>query len=168
MFLFFSNVFYYFQRPIVAFSIENKKVLNAKKLQMEKSKLNNPTYQQKRENKKESDTAKNTFKKNKKASAEPTGDFVGLSAKEGHTKMRSKYKLTTQANIHHETLKQRKKQLKNKKKTFMESKKDFIRQPQQKQNTKKKKVDKDNFTDLVNKYKTNLIVNKKAKNKWYE
>lgn len=53
---------------------------------------------------------------------------------------------------------------------MQENKKESIRQPKQKQNTKKKKSqEKDNFSNLVNKYKSKLTgANQKVKSKWYE
>lgn len=95
--------------------------------------------------------------------------FTGVTAKPGGVnKMRSKYKLRTQAQLHHENLKKEKKKQKTMKKSLQERKQDFIRQPSQKQGKGKKDKD-DNFAKLVNKYKSNLITNTTAKkNKWYE
>lgn len=144
----------------MAFSIENKSVLNAKKKRIEKSKLNNPTYLKKHPN---APKPKENPNKKPTRQSEPA-EFMGVTAKQGDTKFRSRTKLKTQAMIHHENVKKRKKQLKRK--LDKTTKKEPIRQPQQKRNAKKPEPD--NFSKLVNKYKTNLSVGSAKIKKWYE
>ncbi|XP_077299400.1 RNA-binding protein 28 [Arctopsyche grandis] len=112
--------------------------------------------------------------------AEHEEGFVGETAKPGKlSKMRNRYKLKMQANMHKENVKQEKrlKKITNQKK--MVGAKEKIKQPKQKQNTsekKKKRVMSENrsdknFSDLVNKYKSKLVAGssaQKVKSKWYE
>lgn len=164
------------QRPIVSFSIENKAVINRKNKRMEKSRMNNPNYKKNIENVEQNKDDNNKSKKKKNSEVnEEELEYSGVQAKEGQTTMRSKRKLTAQADLHRQRVKDRKKMLKMKKKSLSERKQQHIRQPQQKQNTSSKKKkksnsDTDNFSKLVNQYKSKLITvaDKKAKSKWYE
>lgn len=106
--------------------------------------------------------------------------FVGETAKPGKlSKMRNRYKLKMQANMHKENVKQEKRLKKITKQKTMTGAREKIKQPKQKQNTsekKKKSVMSENmndkkFSDLVNKYKSKLVAGsstQKVKSKWYE
>lgn len=95
-------------------------------------------------------------------------DFTGVSAKPGISKMRSRYNLKTQAAIHHQHLKEKKKKAKLGKKSLEKRKEDFIKQPRQKIAKGKKKED-DGFSKLVNMYKNKIMsAPAESKTKWYE
>ncbi|XP_018561291.1 RNA-binding protein 28-like [Anoplophora glabripennis] len=166
------------KRPIVTFSIENKKMINAREKRLEKSKANNlgKDKVQKTEQKEKNTFTKISRKRKYNETREVTttseneiNPFSGVAAKPGtKQKMRSRYKLSTQAKLHYENLKKEKKKQKNSKKTLKEKKKDFIKQPKQKIN--KNSGERDNFSKLVNEYK-NKLVNAESfakKTKWFE
>lgn len=168
------NVFSSSKRPIVAFSIENLTMVKAKEKRLLNSRLRNPKYKEnnvqptklKEENKK----LQNRKRKLDGVKIEEADQFSGVAAKPGVSKMRTKYNLKAQAKLHHENLKKEKKKLKYSKKTLQQKRKEFIRQPQQKVNKKMKtKVDTDNFSKLVNRYKQTLLaVPPEKKARWYE
>ncbi|XP_063701847.1 RNA-binding protein 28 [Culicoides brevitarsis] len=189
------NIFGKNNRPIVSFSIEDKKAINLKQKRLEKSLLNNPTYQAKLEKEKnpdekpkkkaeenfpgkfvllkrpaddDDDTNENPKKKKKTEDA----DFVGLEAKEGVTRMRSRSKLDAQAQKHAENTHKLKKQQKR-----LKLQEEIRKEKQEIGRTKKKKVEKDdNFGELFTEYKnlfkaatsTDKEVVKKKKQKWHE
>ncbi|XP_044739104.1 RNA-binding protein 28 [Chrysoperla carnea] len=169
------NIFTPATRPIVAFSIENKLMVNAKQRRLEKSRQKNPLCKQfnyedngKNQNKQDrgvkrkfpfkEDRNENNNEKNSKR------EYTGITSKPGMSKLRSKFKLRAQAQVHHETLK-KEKSLKRKKLQLL-TQKQPIRQPKQKMN--KRKQEKDDFSKLVNKYKSTLTANVVKKSKWYE
>lgn len=163
------NIFSASKRPIVAFSIENKSMVNAKQKRLEKSLQYNPNNKKFngpiKNNKKNFYDKKNSFvESNEKDNLQ---DFSGVPAKPGTVqKMRSRYKLTTQAKLHYENLKKEKKKIKNSKKTLSQKKRESIKQPKQKINKKVK--GNDNFARLVNDYKKKLMsVPETKKTKWY-
>lgn len=160
------------QRPIVAFSIEDKNAINAKIKRQQKSILQNPN---KRHNAKLSTNIANTnSNKFNNTKLEETNDsevnkYLGVTAKPGPQKMRSKFKLQTQAKLHIQNLKLSKKKLKNMKKPLAERKGDHIKQPKQKQNKSIQNTKDDiHLTKLINDYKDKLGQNIKKKSKWYE
>lgn len=81
-----------FQRPIVAFSIENRLVLQARQRRIDKSKICNPTFNKsnitnENKNKKFNNDSKNKDKKtslSKKKTAE-LPEYTGITAKEVNT-----------------------------------------------------------------------------------
>lgn len=104
-----NMILLYLQRPIVAFSIENKAIMNIKQKRLEKSQAKNPlcTDQHigKRDNKKakllQSDEDLDQQRlKNGNLGQEETEDFVGVTAKPGNTKLPTRFGLQTQARIH--------------------------------------------------------------------
>lgn len=156
------NIFSPQRRPIITFSIENKSALKAKIKRQEKSRLKNPKA-------KDYDPTlveKGLITESLVNDEENVKSFSGITAKAGTVqKLRSRYKLTEQAKLHHETLRKEKKKRKMTKKTLNERKKDFIKQPKQKIN---KKNQEDNFSNLVNNYKDKLMGGIAAKkSKWY-
>lgn len=154
------------KRPIVAFSIENKVMVKAKEKRLERSRTNNPTCKQ-YVPKVEENKEKVVNDKKRKFQDDNAEAFAGVTAKPGIKKMRSKYKLHTQAQIHRDNLKKEKHRKKFSKKPLKERQKDFTKQPRQKINHK---VETDNFNVLVNNYKKKLYDAKLdvKKNKWYE
>lgn len=154
------------KRPIVAFSIENKVMIKARDKRLERSRVNNPKCKDFVSKKKEVNEKVINAKK-RKLDEDPTETFTGVAAKPGIKKMRSRYKLQTQAQIHKETLQKEKRKKKFSKKSLKERAKDFTKQPRQKINHK---VETDSFNKLVNNYKKKLYDAKLdvKKNKWYE
>lgn len=185
------------QRPIVAFSIEDRSVHNIKQKRLEKSRSNNPNYQEKLANKKarrkERAAARNQAKDNKtevqkqikkleearnkkanpkKKTATVDGDFVGEAAKPGSfIKMRSMKKIRAQAQEH----KQKSGEVKKMEKVKRE-KKAIQAERRQKDSIKpKEKIQKDTaaFTNMVSKYKRMLdrqdesAQPKVKRKKWY-
>lgn len=112
---------------------------------------------------------KNDAVAKKKVKTENNDEFAGVVAKPGVSKMRSRYNLKTQAEIHRQHLKQKKNKLKSAKKTLKQKKEDFIRQPSQKKNKNKK--ENDDFSKIVDKYSGKLkqTASKSVKKqKWFE
>jgi nucleolar protein 4 len=99
----------YLQRPMVAFSIENKAVMNIKQKRLEKSQAKNPLYTDqhiaKCNNKKSKllqsdEDLEQQGTKNGNVGQEETEEFVGVTAKPGNTKLRTRFGLQTEAKIH--------------------------------------------------------------------
>lgn len=95
-------------------------------------------------------------------------EYSGVTAKPGPQKMRTKFGLKTQANLHIQNLKRTKNQMKKMKKSFAERKVDHIRQPKQKQNKKQGTKDDARLSKLINDYKNKLGQSITQKSKWYE
>ncbi|XP_076646791.1 RNA-binding protein 28 isoform X2 [Halictus rubicundus] len=171
------NVFNPNRRPIVSFSIENRVMVNAKQKRIQKSRENNPTWPgNKAKRKGEATNEETPIKKSKFGESSKTEDngpskipFVGMVAKQGENKLRSKFKLRNQAAVHHQTVKKEKKmkkfsqKLKEKRKNRNENKKEV----KPKQRTKLKAEDV-NLDRLVNSYKNKLKSIELKKSKWYE
>lgn len=166
------NIFTPQCRPIVAFSIENRVMVNAKQKRLQKSRDRNPNSKNFKppEKVEANDVEPKEGKKGKKRKVEDSeGDFMGVTAKPGGTipKMRSNYKLKVQSQTHFENLKKLKKS--KRAENVLKIQKQKTKQEKQKMNTKqKKKNDADSFSKIVNKYKSNLIANPFKKSKWYE
>lgn len=162
-------------RPIVSFSIEDKKVLNIKHKREERSKQNNPTYQKKMETKKANRALKKAKKlkdgKDKKPTAvakappKPTQPdceeseeaFSGFASKPGaFVKLRGTQRLKEQSKIHEKSMHDRNKKIKREKQMAeIRQEKDEKKQDR----TKKRKIDsgtQDSLTKMIDKYK-NLI-----------
>ncbi|KAG8225028.1 hypothetical protein J437_LFUL000005, partial [Ladona fulva] len=153
------------KRPIVAFSIENKDILNAKQKRLQKSQAMNPLFQQKQ--KSLGDESKTGGKgKGRRAAmgssqntdSEELPSYGGLTSKPGPTKLRAKHKLKDQLQLHVSKIKQDKK----KKKVLQQLPKlrkvsDSHGQASKEKNLKRKSnVEDASFLKLVNKYKTKL------------
>lgn len=183
------NIFSNNKRPIVAFSIENRIMVNAKQRRIEKSREKNPLWlgdPTKREgeddNKKERPAKRfksdnktvsdeRTVKKSKHIDVEKslTKPFAGMEGKPGENKLRSKFKLKTQAALHHQTLKKEKKMSKSAKKLELKRKQAEAakREVKPKQGTKINPDDV-HFAKLVNNYKEKLQSIASTRSKWYE
>lgn len=185
------DVFSANHRPIVSFSIEDKKVLNIKERRQKRSMLNNPTYQKKLEKVKLKKAKKLKDKKDKKPAApsqpkvtEATDDqsngdaFSGFAAKPGaFVKLRGTFKLREQSKIHEKSMQERNKKAKREKQMLElrkeKDEKKLDRQP------KKRKIDSDthdSLSKMIDKYK-NLVQGKgddgpdgkraKTRGKWF-
>lgn len=175
------NIFSESKRPIVAFSIENKRILNLKQKRLEKSKVNNPLsaeYKLKNEiegnetgapnKRKKKEKLKNQKNKGNYENEDRQASFVGFAAKPGVTALRSNYKLKVQAKTHHKNVHQERKEKKKKRK--MKPIKAIVKDAGEKKiraNTKKNMKEDTNFSSLVNKYKAQLMSDT-ARKKWYE
>lgn len=172
------NVFNPKRRPIVSFSIENRVMVNAKQKRIQNSREKNPTWPGNKVKRKgeatneETPMKKSKFGESSKAEANNESSrkpYVGMVAKQGENKLRSKFKLKNQAAVHHQTVKKEKKmkkfsqKLKEKRKNRNESKNEI----KPKQRTKLKAEDV-HLDKLVNSYKTRLQSIELKKSKWYE
>lgn len=160
------------RRPIVAFSIENRTAINSRAKRLEKSRQNNPTANTPRD---KPACARNSGKAQAQPGAPANEDpaYAGYRARAGEMRARSNRKLRAQSDIHHQHVKERKKLSKERKKSLQERRGNHIRQPQQKINKKNKMVaeaNKDNFSQMVNKYRAQLTSANApvAKTKWYQ
>lgn len=161
-------------RPIVSFSIEDKKVLNIKQRREERSKVNNPTYQKKLEKLKIKKAAKKAKKlsdnKEKKPvvkappkshdadNQENAETYSGFAAKPGaFVKLRGTFKLKEQSKIHEKSMQDRNKKVKRDK-LMAEIQKEKSEKKLDRQTTKRKidSSSQDNLTKMIDKYK-NMI-----------
>ncbi|KAK5643430.1 hypothetical protein RI129_007275 [Pyrocoelia pectoralis] len=169
------NIFSQSKRPIIAFSIENRSKLRAKERRLQNSKMKNPASKNYDPNAIGKPFKKDNAKKHKfenkpvKDNKEDLQKFSGVTASFGSSKMRSKFNLRTQAQVHHEQVK------KEKKKKKMEIQKRPLKQKEKKSKPLKQKLNKlkadDNFAHLVNNYKQKLLNANTAdtmRKKWYE
>ncbi|OXU24591.1 hypothetical protein TSAR_011042 [Trichomalopsis sarcophagae] len=183
------NIFTKTKRPIVAFSIENRIMVNAKQRRVEKSRQHNPLYADRKrpaENKQESESkeaegsSKKSAKRKRKSAAaaaeskasasEDVESYAGTTGKPGVIKQNSKFFLKKQAAMHTENLKQQKKKAKSMKQLSAKKKElaSNRREAKPKQGTKKQDADEANFSKLVNSYKNKLSSVSNFKSKWYE
>lgn len=173
------SIFTRAKRPIVAFSIENKSVINARNKRLIKSKLNNPLSKEFNPKAPAGNMNKSLKQQNKQVkhakfrardNSQVESEYTGVTSKPGRVdKMRSKHKLTTQARIHHETLKNEKKKIKLTRRVLKKKKDDYLKQAKQKKGKGKKKPKEDNFTKLVDKYTSSTVKGSKVKKrKWFE
>ncbi|KAL4141637.1 hypothetical protein QTP88_004242 [Uroleucon formosanum] len=171
------------KRPIVAFSIENRLVLQARQRRIDKSKTSNPLF-----NKQQPSTSSTVENKNKKFNADNNKnkkkteennrstalsrkktaelpEYTGITAKEGHMAIRSKFKLKIQSEAHQKNVKTKKK-ITMKKKRDLAIRNEKKREPKVKSKKKNTKNDA-SFSKLVNKYKNKISAPETLK-KWYE
>ncbi|XP_025406417.1 RNA-binding protein 28 [Sipha flava] len=172
------NIFNANKRPIVAFSIENRLVLQARQRRTEKSKLCNPLFnkqhpgssatENKRFNTKSNDKNKNQRANSSLSKKKMTDlpEYTGITAREGHTAIRSKFKLKIQAEAHQKNVKTKKK-LTMKKKRDLAIRNEKKREPKLKSKKKNSTKNDVSFSNLVNKYK-NKISGPETLKKWYE
>lgn len=103
-----------FQRPIVAFSIENRGVLNQKAKRVARSRQKNPLCKDyKPEETDETPAKKRKLVSREKVELRDEPDYAGIEAKPGSTvKMRQKFKLKNQAAQHVQDVRKEKRDLK--------------------------------------------------------
>ncbi|KAF5302349.1 hypothetical protein FQA39_LY10388 [Lamprigera yunnana] len=168
------NIFNVNKRPIVAFSIENRSKLQTKERRAINSKLKNP--QSKCYN---PAAVKEKVKKDKRSKYEDNRyqvsdagieKYSGIKASFGNNKMRSKFNLRTEAQMHLEQVK------KDKRRKKMATTKQPLKQKQKVAKSMKIKrnafkID-DNFSKLITNYKQKLLnagnANFEKQKKWYE
>ena len=179
------DVFSANHRPIVSFSIEDMNVLKIKERREIRSKLNNPTYQEKmktkklkrKENRKNKLDKKTVTKEIRKKAPKQVGEsedaYSGFASKKGSVpKLRGTFKLKEQSKIHEKSMKTQNK--------LARRQKHELEIQQEKQETKfdrvhkKKRIsDKDSLVAKINKYKDLLKGNdvesskKQKSKKWY-
>ncbi|CAG2059089.1 unnamed protein product, partial [Timema podura] len=141
------DVFSRNKRPIVAFSIENKAILNLKQKRLMKSREKNQHGDETRK-KPINKQAQKTFDGRRKYPKKfvdfnsknigKKSEFVGESAKPGKTKLRSRFNLKTQAALHSETIRKDKHKQKVKQKVLQQRRvmQESLKQPQQKKGRK--------------------------------
>lgn len=166
------NIFSESTRPIICFSIENRAKLNAKERRAKNSQVKNPKsklYNPQLAAAKAKGIESKTTKRPKPLNPEEIAgeEYSGVAATPGSKKMRSKFNLRTQAELHRDQLKKEKKRKKGAKKTLQQKQQEFTKQPKQKIN--KSKIESDNFSKLVSEYKQILFKGNtnNVKSKWY-
>ena len=172
-------------RPIVSFSIEDMNVLKIKERREIRSKLNNPTYQEKMKTKKlkRKENRKNklenkkvikgtTTRKAPKPVEENEDVFSGFASKPGNVpRHRGSFKLKEQSKIHEKSMKTQNK-LVRRQKHELEIQQEKQEKKFDKVHKKKKISDKDSLVAKINKYKDLLNGNnaeskKQKSKKWY-
>ena len=180
------NIFSSDRRPIVEFSIENRKALLARQKRLEKSKEKNPNFKTKK-----GENAKLvTFNNQRDATAEKT-EFSGMTSdpKQKGLPTHSGPKVRTgkkDKTISRKDLRRQEQERKNPKlrkqretklKVMPAESKSGPEKPSKKQKRKQKKVSRDaqkemdnekKFTSLVNNYVKNIRSNEKVAKKWFE
>uniref|UniRef100_A0A1B6MTY9 RRM domain-containing protein n=1 Tax=Graphocephala atropunctata TaxID=36148 RepID=A0A1B6MTY9_9HEMI len=157
-------------RPIVAFSIENRSVLNTKTKRVARSRQKNPLCKEYNPNDEEVPAKKSKYENHVKQEEQSEPQFAGFTAKPGSTvKMRQKYKLQNQVQQHSQDVKKQKREMKMSRKV---RRVEHLKQKQTEKKTNKKNkkvVDNDSaFTKLVDKYKSKLLSQPNDKKKWYD
>ncbi|XP_047369616.1 RNA-binding protein 28-like [Vespa velutina] len=166
------NIFTPHKRPIVAFSIENRIMVNAKQRRIQKSQARNPLYsgnkdqgQNKYINKVHPMEETKVVAKNELANDKKS--FSGIKSKPGETKIRSKFNLKNQSILHSKVIKKEKNAVKHdhSRKTKLERAKKELKT---KQIAKRGNVEDANFNKLVNSYKSKLLALGPTRSKWYD
>lgn len=98
-------------------------MVNAKQRRIQKSRENNPLWPGNKVKRKEEQSNDNVPPKKMKTDDFEKQAYTGVVAKPGENKLRSKFKLKTQAMIHKQTVKKEKKMKKSKKLEEREKKK---------------------------------------------
>jgi len=179
------NTFTAERRPIVEFSIENRKALLARQKRMEKSREKNPNYSknQKSENKKLE--TKNTSKSNQTDKSEFSGMISDPKQKGLPTHSGPKIRADRKSNkISRKSLKKQELDRKNPKKRKVleeklkvmkddvpapkQSKKEKRKQKQLSNNAKKEFESEKKFNSLVNQYRSNIKQNDHVVKKWFD
>ncbi|KAL6258760.1 hypothetical protein P5V15_010708 [Pogonomyrmex californicus] len=167
------NIFSKNRRPIIGFSIENRVMVNAKARRLQKSRENNPLCSENKNKRKNDDTEKEISAKRVKVRKLNDSDekpYTGITSKLGQDKLRSKFKLKTQAELHMRAIKKQKKLNKTTKQLNI-VKKEKIKEKQDNKTmkqTKKFDADDTNFNKLLNNYRNKLKGIDLKKSKWYE
>ncbi|XP_044580738.1 RNA-binding protein 28 isoform X2 [Cotesia glomerata] len=169
------NIFSKSKRPIVAFSIESKTILNAKERRIKSSREKNPLWKDNKRDydNKSSDPPVKRLKNNneEKFEDEDAQKFSGINSKPGAPlKLRAKFKLKEQAFRHREQLKTEKKNKKAKRRIKeMKTNESLSRKEiKPKVGQKKPTIDEANLSKLINNYKDKLTSIPQNKSKWYD
>ncbi|XP_051169313.1 RNA-binding protein 28-like [Leptopilina boulardi] len=163
------NIFSKHKRPIVAFSIENRIIVNAKQKRFNKSRENNPLWTGNKE-KPEGPPRKRTKIEKEQKFKNTTDSYQGIMSQPTKVKGKPTFKVEKQAELYKDLIKNKKKQskmtkfLKQKKQNEAQSRKEI----KPKQGKKKVNSDEKNFAKLVNSYKEKLVNSLQVKSKWYD
>ncbi|KDR23731.1 RNA-binding protein 28 isoform X3 [Zootermopsis nevadensis] len=172
------NIFTPARRPIVAFSVENKAIMNIKQKRLEKSRAKNPLYTGqnivKRGNKRtnssrDDENSAQSRAENGKIVTEETEQFLGVTAKPGSKKLRTRFGLKSQAEIHKQSIHKDKRKQKQKRMfdQQMRNTKEKRKDPQPRRGVKRKPDEDDAvFSSLVSQYKKKLMA--VPVKKWYD
>lgn len=172
------NIFSKHRRPIVGFSIENRILVNAKERRIQKSRERNPMWSGNKNKRKHEDAEEEIPTKRIKARKVIENElneksYTGITSKLGQDKLRSNFKLKSQAELHMRAVKKQKKLTKTIKQLEV-AKKAKTKKMQDNMATMKqvKKCDLDandtNFNMLLNNYRSKLKGINIKKSKWYE
>lgn len=176
------------QRPIIEFSLENKKAINARQKRLEKSREKNPNFN--KENVKKGPKMDKNLEKNEENENEDKTAFMGSKGKKGQTKMATHVgpKIRHKGpKISRKDIKKREKMMKNPKKrkaiketlNFAEKPTEAVekkakkdKKPTKKSKSQIKDIREDkNFSKMVNEYKQKLTAASSKsgkKRKWFE
>ncbi|XP_011257211.2 RNA-binding protein 28 [Camponotus floridanus] len=171
------NIFSKHKRPIVGFSIENRILVNAKERRIQKSRDRNPLWSGNKNKRKSEDKEETSIKRVKvrKVVEDELNEksYTGITGKLGQDKLRSNFKLKSQADLHMRTMKKQKKLTKTIKQLEVVKKAKTKKMQDNMPATKQvKKFDTDtndtNFNMLLNNYRNKLKDINLKKSKWYE
>jgi len=179
------NTFTAERRPIVEFSIENRKALLARQKRMEKSREKNPNYSKNNKSENKKLETKNTNKSNQTEKSEFSGMISDPKQKGLPTHSGPKVRADRKSNkISRKSLKKQELDRKNpKKKKVVEEKlkvlKDDVPAPKQSKKEKRKQKKLSNnakkefesekkFNSLVNQYRSNVKQNDHVVKKWFD
>ncbi|KAF7997863.1 hypothetical protein HCN44_009261 [Aphidius gifuensis] len=172
------NIFTKASRPIVAFSIENRIMVNAKERRVQKSRDHNPLWQNKR---KETSNDNNNDSTNDQSSKRPRyhepnevieaiPEYSGVTSKPGRTKLRSKFNIKNQAELHKKVRQDQHKTRKFERKLKERQVNRQLSQKQIKPKQGSKKLSKEdvNLNKMIDSYKNKLSAPTPTKSKWYD
>ncbi|XP_015124581.1 RNA-binding protein 28 [Diachasma alloeum] len=186
------NIFSKERRPIVGFSIENRIMVNAKQQRAQKSRHNNPLWKGKRSTdsrlEKADGPSVKRFKKIEDKNDRPDGKsevpeeifkpvgdervskFSGITSRPGDRKMRSKFNLKTQAQLHAKIQKGQKKERKIKRKVMEQEviETNSRKEIKPKHGVKDLSREEAHLDEMVENYRSKLSEISSKKTKWFE
>jgi len=179
------NTFTAERRPIVEFSIENRKALLARQKRMEKSREKNPNYSKNNKSENKKLETKNTNKSNQTEKSEFSGMISDPKQKGLPTHSGPKVRADRKSNkISRKSLKKQELDRKNPKKRKVaeeklkvlkddvpapkQSKKEKRKQKKLSNNAKKEFESEKKFNSLVNQYRSNVKQNDHVVKKWFD
>lgn len=161
------KIFTPYKRPIVAFSIENRIMVNAKQRRIEKSLARNPLYSGNKNTIPKESVEQKTVEA-KKEFEEEEKTFSGVKSKPGQTKIRSRFNLKNQAILHKKVMKKEKKATKHDQQSRKMKIEKVKKDVKFKKLAKKGDAENVNFNKLVESYKNKLLAIGPTRSKWYE
>lgn len=161
------KIFTPYKRPIVAFSIENRIMVNAKQRRIEKSLARNPLYSGNKNTIPKESVEQKTIEA-KKVFEEEEKTFSGVKSKPGQTKVRSRFNLKNQAILHKKVTKREKKAAKHDQQSRKMKIEKVKKDVKFKKLAKRGDAENANFNKLVESYKNKLLAIGPTRSKWYE
>uniref|UniRef100_A0ABM1J0J7 RNA-binding protein 28-like n=1 Tax=Polistes dominula TaxID=743375 RepID=A0ABM1J0J7_POLDO len=164
------KIFTPYKRPIVAFSIENRIMVNTKQRRTEKNLARSPLYSgNKKIIPKESVEQKIVQAKSERKVEKEEKTFTGNQSKPGQTKIRSRFNLKNQAILHKKVTKKEKKAVKHDQQSRKMKIEKVKKDVKFKKSAKKRDAENANFNKLVHSYKNKLLaIGPTNPSKWYE